>query len=133
MRIIAYMTPSNVRLRNNLRALKALADMNRLRAAAILAHAGGELCVCEIVDALAQSQYNVSRSLGVLQSAGIIRKRKEGRWAMYAINDGAGPIYELVAGLSNPEPLAGIMAKDIARLKRRLALRRRGVCVVGRC
>jgi len=133
MRIIAYMKAKADRLNRSLRALKALAEINRLRAAAVLAYAGWGLWLCEVVDALAQSQYNVSRSLGVLQSADVIRKRKKGRWAMYAINDGAGPIYELVAGLTKPEPFAGAVSKDIARLKRRLALRRRGVCVVGCC
>jgi len=61
------------------KALKALADMNRLRTAALLAYAGRELCVCELVDALGESQYNVSRYLSSLCAAGLIRKEKRGR------------------------------------------------------
>jgi len=111
-------------------ALKALADVNRLRAAALLAWAGRELCVCELVDALGESQYNVSRYLGALCAAGLIRKEKRGRWAMYALAAPA-PLDGYIEKLVRPRPCCGAIAADIARLERRLALRRRGVCVVG--
>lgn len=112
------------------RALKALADVNRLRTAALLAYAGRELCVCELVDALRVSQYNVSRYLGALCAAGLIRKEKKGRWAMYALA-GGGPLAGYIRKLARPRPCCGVIAEDIARLKSRLALRREGVCVVG--
>lgn len=112
-------------------ALKALADINRLRTAALLAYAGRELCVCELVDALGESQYNVSRYLGALCAAGLIRKEKRGRWAMYALAGGNGPLAGYIRKLVRPRPCCGIIAKDVARLKSRLALRREGVCVVG--
>ncbi|MGD9643285.1 MAG: ArsR/SmtB family transcription factor [Elusimicrobiales bacterium] len=111
-------------------ALKALADVNRLRAAALLASAGRELCVCELVDALGESQYNVSRHLGALLAAGLIRKAKRGRWAMYALAD-KGYLAEYIGRLVRPRPCCRVIAADIARLEKRLALRRRGVCVVG--
>ncbi len=111
------------------KALKALADMNRLRAAALLAYAGRELCVCELVDALGESQYNVSRYLSSLCAAGLIRKKKRGRWAMYALAKSGGPLTEYIARLARP--CCGMIAKDIARLEGRLALRRKGICVVG--
>ena len=114
-----------------LRALKALGDANRLRAAALLAHAGRELCVCELVDALGESQYNVSRYLGALCAAGLIRKEKKGRWAMYALAASRGPLNEYITGLVKPGPCCGQVAEDISRLEGRLALRRKGVCVVG--
>jgi ArsR family transcriptional regulator len=113
------------------RALKALADVNRLRAAALLAYAGRELCVCELVDAMKESQYNVSRYLGALCSAGLIRKEKRGRWAMYALVNDGSPLAGYIGRLVRPRPCCGVIARDIARLEGRLALRRRGVCVVG--
>ena len=113
------------------KALKALADVNRLRTAALLAYAGRELCVCELVDALREGQYNVSRHLGALCAAGLIRKEKKGRWAMYALVRDRGPLAEYISKLVRPRPCCGIIAADIARLENRLALRRRGVCVVG--
>jgi ArsR family transcriptional regulator len=118
-------------IRAAVKALKALADVNRLRTAALLAWSGRELCVCELVDALRESQYNVSRYLGALCAAGLIRKEKKGRWAMYALAGGRGPLAGYIGGLVRPKPCCGVIAGDIARLERRLALRRRGVCVVG--
>lgn len=113
------------------KALKALADVNRLRTAALLAYAGRELCVCELVDALQESQYNVSRHLGALCAAGLIRKEKRGRWAMYALVGDKGPLAEYIGRLVRPRPCCAFISGDIARLRHRLALRRRGVCVVG--
>lgn len=118
-------------IRTAVRALKALADENRLRTAALLAHAGRELCVCELVDALEESQYNVSRHLGALLAAGLIRKAKRGRWAMYAPVNDKGPLAEYIGRLVRPRPCCKVIAADLARLEQRLALRRRGVCVVG--
>ena len=118
-------------IKTAVKALKALADVNRLRTAALLAYAGRELCVCELVDALGESQYNVSRHLGALCAAGLIRKEKRGRWAMYALVRDRGPLAEYICKLVRPRPCCGIIAADIARLGNRLALRRRGVCVVG--
>lgn len=112
-------------------ALKALADVNRLRTAALLACAGRELCVCELVDALQESQYNVSRYLGALCAAGLIRKQKRGRWAMYALAKDKGPLSEYIGRLVRPRPCCRIIAADLDRLSGRLALRRGGVCVVG--
>ena len=118
-------------IRTAVRALKALADENRLRTAALLAHAGRELCVCELVDALGESQYNVSRHLGALLAAGLIRKTKRGRWAMYALVKDRGPLAEYIGRLVAPKPCCAVISADIARLQGRLALRRKGVCVVG--
>lgn len=118
-------------IRTAVKALKALADVNRLRTAALLAHAGRELCVCELVDALGESQYNVSRHLGALCAAGLIRKEKRGRWAMYALIKDGEPLAEYIGRLVRPRPCCAIIAGDIARLQGRLALRRKGVCVVG--
>ena len=115
-----------------LEALKSLGDAKRLRAAALLAYAGRELCVCELVDALGESQYNVSRCLGALCRAGLARKEKKGRWAMYTLGD-AGMLGGYILKLVKTKPCRGLVAKDIARLEARLALREKGVCVVGRC
>ena len=113
----------------SLKALKALGDANRLRTAALLAYAGRELCGCELVDALGKSQCNVSRYLGALCAAGIIRKEKKGRWAMYTL--AGGPLTDYVLKLVKPKPCCGLIAKDITRLKERLARREKGICVIG--
>jgi len=112
------------------KALRALGDGNRLRTAALLAYSGRELCVCELVDALGESQYNVSRYLGALHAAGMIRKEKKGRWAMYKLAE-RGPLNTYIVRMVRPKPCCGFIARDIARLKKRLVLREKGICVIG--
>jgi len=64
----------------------ALSDEKRLRILKLLE--GGELCVCDIVNALGESQPKVSFHLGVLKNAGLIMDRRHGRWTLYRLNDG---------------------------------------------
>ena len=115
----------------SVKALKALAEAKRLRVTALLAYTGRALCVCELVDATGESQYNISRCLGALCAAGLIKKEKKGRWAMYSLAQASGPLAEYVRQLVKPRPCCPVVAADIARLNKRLALRQKGVCVIG--
>lgn len=67
-----------------MRLFKALADMTRLRILAMLTTR--EMCACEIMTALGLSQPNTSHHLRILETAGIIRQRKEGKWTFYSIS-----------------------------------------------
>lgn len=65
---------------------KGLTDDIRLRAL-MLTHYHGELCVCELMEALdEESQPKLSRNLAVLKKANIITGRKHGQWVFYRIN-----------------------------------------------
>jgi ArsR family transcriptional regulator, arsenate/arsenite/antimonite-responsive transcriptional repressor len=65
---------------------KALADGNRLRV--IMALTGyEELCVCQITEILGHATPTVSRHMSVLQNAGLVRSRKEGRWVYYRLSE----------------------------------------------
>jgi ArsR family transcriptional regulator len=44
-----------------------------------------EVCVCELVDALAQPQPRISQHLACLRSVGIVEARREGKWMHYRI------------------------------------------------
>ncbi|MEW6110312.1 MAG: metalloregulator ArsR/SmtB family transcription factor [Nitrospirota bacterium] len=68
-----------------LNIFKALSDETRLRILKLLEH--GELCVCDIVAALGMIQPKVSFHLGVLQDAGLVKSRKQGKWIHYRIDD----------------------------------------------
>ena len=59
----------------------ALADPSRLRAAVYLAD--GELCACQLAAALGLAQSTVSRHMAVLERAGLVASRKEGRWVYF--------------------------------------------------
>lgn len=62
---------------------KALADTNRLRILKLLEVR--EMCVCEIMIALGLTQPTASHHLGILENAGLIKGRKEGKWVFYKI------------------------------------------------
>jgi ArsR family transcriptional regulator len=65
---------------------KTLTDTIRLKTV-MLAHYHGELCVCELMEAMEEdSQPKVSRNLAVLKKAKVITDRKHGQWVFYRIN-----------------------------------------------
>ncbi len=65
-------------------ALKAIADPVRLRIISLLS-LHEELCVCDFVEPLGVSQPTVSHHLRTLTEAGILSRRKDGRWAHYRL------------------------------------------------
>ncbi|MFO8191619.1 MAG: metalloregulator ArsR/SmtB family transcription factor [Bacillota bacterium] len=79
---------------NYIKIIKGLAEKNRVRILALLHRIKTEVCVCEIVDALEECQYNVSRHLKVLQQAGLIISRKKGKWNYYRLNEKQVPFQE---------------------------------------
>jgi ArsR family transcriptional regulator len=56
-----------------IRVFKALSDETRIRMLYLLSE--GELCVCEIMQALEISQTRASRNLGILRDAGLLQDR----------------------------------------------------------
>ena len=62
----------------------ALSDETRVRIVDLLR--GGEHCVCELTHELELSQSLLSFHLRVLKDAGLVRDRREGRWAYYALS-----------------------------------------------
>jgi ArsR family transcriptional regulator len=84
------------------RVFKALADPVRLRLLSLIgAHAGGEACVCELVDAFELSQPTISHHLKVLREAGLISSERRGTWVYYRVVPCA---LEQLAGLFTPVP-----------------------------
>lgn len=63
--------------------LKAMAQPTRLKIIEFLRD--GERCVCEIFPAIGEEQSNTSRHLNLMQSAGILSRRKDGLKIFYAI------------------------------------------------
>jgi DNA-binding transcriptional ArsR family regulator len=70
-----------------IKVFKAAADATRLRILKLLA--GGELCICEIMLALKKPQSSISHNLSILEDAGLVKERKEGKWCRYRISDEA--------------------------------------------
>jgi ArsR family transcriptional regulator len=110
---------------------QSLADPTRLRLLHLLMRRG-EICVCELTDALGIPQYNVSRHLRVLQHAGWLDDRKQGKWVYYRIKPEL-PGYQqtLLAAIAELERERHDLKQDAARARPRLKLRRGGRCCVG--
>jgi len=86
--------------------------------------------VCELVAALALPQAQVSRHLGQLKRAGWLHSERHGTWAYYGLPECLAPYQQQL--LRAIEQLDETPFKvDAQRLKRRLALREGGLCVLG--
>lgn len=64
---------------------KLLADETRLFSLLLIAQEG-ELCVCELMSALSESQPKISRHLAMLRSARVLLDRRQGQWVFYRLN-----------------------------------------------
>jgi len=66
---------------------RAMAAPCRLKILSLLRE--GELCVCEIMAALAKPQSSTSHHLSILREAGLVKERRDGKWSYYRLADGA--------------------------------------------
>lgn len=74
-------------LNPEIKVFKAVADTTRLKILKLLIK--GELCICEIMLALGKPQSSISHNLSILEDAGLIKERKEGKWCHYRLSDEA--------------------------------------------
>ncbi len=63
---------------------KCLADDTRLHATLLIVRQG-ELCVCELMEALDQGQSKISRHLAQLRNCGILDDTRRGQWVYYSL------------------------------------------------
>lgn len=64
---------------------KALSDETRLKTLLLL-RSEGELCVCELTEALVETQPKISRHLALLRQQGLLADRRQGVWIFYQID-----------------------------------------------
>jgi SAM-dependent methyltransferase/DNA-binding transcriptional ArsR family regulator len=87
-----------------------------MRAIRALQEAGRELCVCEIAEALKETQYNTSRHMRILKDAGLVKERKDGRWVFYSLAEPEDEFTKhILEAISNTKDEN--MAEDSRRLK----------------
>jgi len=67
------------------KTLKALSDPTRLTIVELLNK--GEICACEFVPLTKKAQPTVSQHLRILENAGIIKSRKEGKSVIYSVTN----------------------------------------------
>ena len=76
--------PKHQSMEETLLVAKTLADENRVRILAFLGD--GELCVCQIIEMLSLAPSTVSEHMALLQRAGLVEARKDGRWIFYRLS-----------------------------------------------
>ncbi len=64
---------------------KLLSDETRLYSVLLIAEQD-ELCVCELMTALGQTQPKISRHLAMLRKAELLLDRRQGQWVFYRLN-----------------------------------------------
>ena len=104
-------------LKSAARTAKALADPQRMRILYLLRP--GERCVCQIVAVLALAPSTVSKHLSLLEAAGLVASRKDGRWIYYRLPErtdqaSAQPLLDWLYGTLRRDPA---VAADARKLK----------------
>ena len=96
---------------------KALSDLQRVRILMLLR--SGELCVCQILEVLGLAPSTVSKHLSVLNAAGLVESRKEGRWMYYRLPAGAKEalVRPVIKWLSETLRDDAVIARDAEILK----------------
>jgi DNA-binding transcriptional ArsR family regulator len=117
-------------MQGELEIIKALSDRNRLRIVAALSR-HIELCACQITEVLQVTGATASRHLSVLQNAGLVTSRKDGRWVYYSLARPVGtePVFqwlektfqtseEIQADFQTLEKIIEITREDLCRKQR---------------
>jgi ArsR family transcriptional regulator len=68
-----------------LQLFKNLSDETRL-SLVLLLREKGELCVCELVSILKETQPKISRHLALLRESGLLIDRRDGKWIHYRLS-----------------------------------------------
>jgi len=118
-------------LRETIKLMKVLSDESRLRVLNLIQER--ECCVCEVMQAMGISQSKASRALSSLYDVGLLRMRKEGRWALYSIETEPEQTYvnEILKVIRSALTSNKVTQEDIERLKK--AERIGPACVTGGC
>ena len=103
---------------------KALSDEGRVRA--LVALRGGELCLCQIIDMLELAPSTVSKHMSILWQAGLVTRRKAGRWHYYRLASSPTTVRRAVRWALDSLQDEKIVVKDAKHLqyKRATSLRK---------
>jgi len=110
---------------------QALSDNTRLRIVRLLATTNQEICLCELVDALLEPQYKLSRHLKALRQAGLLTSQKEGRWVYHRLTEEPDYLQQLYSMVRSLPDSNEIYSTDLRHFNDRMQLREDGRCRIG--
>src|SRR5437868_15278424 len=97
---------------------KALADATRLRILGLLLT--GEVCVCDIHEALKIAQPKASRHLAYLRRAGLVETRRSGLWIHYRLGKLGDPVLmAIIDAVRHALTHVDTVNRDAERLQKR--------------
>ena len=80
--------------------LKALSDPTRIKIVQSLKD--NEICACEFVELTGRAQPTVSQQLKILENAGVLKSRRDGKKILYSLTDNrVNTIIELAQEIEN--------------------------------
>ncbi|OEF26105.1 metalloregulator ArsR/SmtB family transcription factor [Vibrio rumoiensis] len=95
---------------------KMLSDETRIRCLLLIAREG-QLCVCELTEALQESQPKISRHLAQLRQSGVLVDERKGQWVYYGLaGDLPGWLRKVIDGLKQSQCLQKQYLNDSERL-----------------
>ncbi len=106
-------------MEEHLKTFKSLSEATRIRILAILHH-GKEVCVSDIVDALQESQYKISRHLKILQDANLVVSDRKGRWIYYQLNKNKFHFNDILLNAIK-HISSDIIKQDLNRLQKKIS------------
>lgn len=109
--------------------LKALADEKRLKLISLLIKENGGFYVCELTDALGESQYNVSKYLKEFKKAHLVKLKRIGKGILYSTVEPKEDFLKLIFKAIQSIP-DDYIKKERELLKLRVALRKDNKCIV---
>lgn len=115
-------------MRDFMAITKALSDHNRVNI--VLALAGRELCVCQIIGLLGLAPSTVSKHLSILRQSRLIDDRKDGRWMYYRLagEDAPSAVRDAISWVCRSLGHTPRVQKDAERLQRILATDPQELC-----
>lgn len=91
------------RVEEEVSLLGALANETRYKLVRLLVADSGELCVCELNAMVDASESSISHALATLHDAGLVTRRKDGRWRKYTATNAAVALITVLDGVSADE------------------------------
>ena len=83
LRSLVVKTSDEKEVKKSSKLFKALSDSKRLKMLKLLKIRS--MCVCEIMVALKLTQPNASHHLNILEDAGLVEKKRQGKWTFFSI------------------------------------------------
>jgi ArsR family transcriptional regulator len=71
--------------KKNSKFFRALSDEKRLRIVKLLREK--EMCICELMICLDMTQPNLSHHIQILENAGVVNRKKKGKWVYCSLAD----------------------------------------------